>query len=195
MQHSITSDSAVGIRQGRFPALDPIDAFFKNIHQCSHGEGCSQCCWEWHGGRTALGYGQSTRQMKNGKVEYAAYRIVWILYNQRYVPDNMEIAHTCDNPPCCNPAHLWLCTHQENMHDMILKGRGRGALTTRKGEEVASAKLTEKHIHHIWWLRIIKRHTHKAIAQEMGVTRDNISQILRRRTWKHIPIPDFKDTE
>lgn len=74
-------------------------------------------CWLWLAGITK-GYGHLKI---NGK-HYYAHRIAWMLPNYQ-IPDNMEICHSCDNPKCVNPKHLFIGTHQENVDDMHRKGR------------------------------------------------------------------------
>lgn len=78
-------------------------------------------CWLWTGATDHNGY---------GKVDYrtplrrtlGAHRISWML---RYgdIPNGLKVLHKCDNPKCVNPDHLFLGTHQDNMDDMVAKGR------------------------------------------------------------------------
>jgi hypothetical protein len=81
-------------------------------------------CWEF-AGPTRKGYGQLG--VGSGR-HISAHRISWELANGP-IPDGMQVLHTCDNPPCVNPAHLFLGTHQDNMDDMVAKGRGANART------------------------------------------------------------------
>jgi hypothetical protein len=53
---------------------------------------------------------------------WKAHRVAWTLANGP-IPAGMHVLHTCDNPPCCNPGHLWLGTQADNMADMARKGR------------------------------------------------------------------------
>ena len=64
------------------------------------------------------GYGRFNFNSK----EYSAHRVSWIIHNGK-IPADMCILHTCDNPPCVNPKHLWLGTLKENSQDMVRKGR------------------------------------------------------------------------
>lgn len=83
-------------------------------------------CWIWTGARTTSGYGFFNLP-RNGlpKRVVKAHRYAWTLA-QGAIPDGMFVCHSCDVPLCCNPEHLWLGTHDENMRDMVRKGRTRG---------------------------------------------------------------------
>lgn len=78
-------------------------------------------CWEWTGPRLPLGYG---RVHFRSQATYA-HRVAWELTRGRTVPKDMCICHTCDNPACCRPDHLFLGTHANNIRDRDQKGRGR----------------------------------------------------------------------
>ena len=82
-------------------------------------------CWEWIGPRDRYGYGRASRIKKPVR----CHRYVWEQYNGP-IPDGLCVLHSCDNPPCLNPAHLRLGTHQQNVNDR--SSRGRGVVPIRK---------------------------------------------------------------
>jgi hypothetical protein len=78
-------------------------------------------CWEWQGGRltrAVCAYGQLSWR---GQV-WRAHRVAWLLANGP-IPAGRHVLHTCDNPLCCNPAHLFLGDQSANMKDAARKGR------------------------------------------------------------------------
>jgi hypothetical protein len=79
-------------------------------------------CWEWQAGLNKQGYGM----MRFDGPPENAHRISWKLANGRNIPPGMCVMHSCDNRRCVNPAHLSLGTHEQNMADMVAKGRSRG---------------------------------------------------------------------
>ena len=79
-------------------------------------------CWLYRGFIKWDGYGWVSRYVEGKPRQLTAHRYAWILTHGE-PPEGAHILHTCDNPPCCNPSHLRLGTHQENMADRVAKGR------------------------------------------------------------------------
>lgn len=129
-------------------------------------------CWEWSG-NTSGGYG---RVRHNGRY-IVAHRGSYIIHVGE-IPDGLLVCHHCDNRSCINPDHLFLGTHSENTQDMLNKGRG---LT---GEKSTSAKLCEVDVLLIRDLESVK--PQQVIADWFGVCQAHVSDIIRRKTWKHI---------
>jgi hypothetical protein len=76
-------------------------------------------CWNWEGYISPSGYGYTTVV---GQKERRVHRLMWAL-KFGPVPEGKEVCHKCDNRGCINPSHLFLGTHQDNMHDSSVKGR------------------------------------------------------------------------
>lgn len=88
-------------------------------------------CWLYMGFRKWDGYGWVARSRGHGDYRWmTAHRYAWMLTNGE-PPEGMHLLHTCDNPPCCNPAHLRLGTHDENMAEMKAKGRWNSGHTKK----------------------------------------------------------------
>lgn len=87
-------------------------------------------CWLWTGGKQGKGYGQFF--LPGGK-PIGAHRYSWMLHNGAEIPPGMHVMHSCDNPPCVNPAHLRVGTNRENLQDCAAKGRNPGNTTRRGG--------------------------------------------------------------
>lgn len=134
-------------------------------------------CWPYQGQKIKDGYG---RLRYRGR-KMLAHRMAWI-YSYGDIPEGMQCCHTCDNPSCCNPSHLFLGTQKDNMQDMRAKGRRIGKL---RGEMVYGSKLSADQVKQI---RI--RHENGAkpsvLAGEYGVTSQSIRAVLKRTNWKHI---------
>jgi hypothetical protein len=77
-------------------------------------------CWPWQGSCNIKGYGQISIEGRPRTVT----RVIWKLLYQD-IPPGIHLLHRCDNPPCCNPAHLFLGTPKDNTQDMMRKGRNR----------------------------------------------------------------------
>ena len=133
-------------------------------------------CWSWKGCKDKNGYGRMTFNRK----DYRAHRISWEITNGE-IPQKMIICHSCDNPSCVNPNHLFLGTHKLNNQDMINKGRKKSF----PGENNGMAILTENDVIEIrkWAKSGIK---HGIIAYNFGVKKSYISGIVNNKTWKNI---------
>lgn len=134
-------------------------------------------CWHWTAFLDPAGYG---RFSVDGK-KRAAHRFALELRIERPVPDGVFACHTCDNPPCCNPAHIFEGTPGDNTRDMIAKGRSKGAAGV--GTRNSHCKLTEAEVLAI---RATRGKTHRAIADDYGVSPATISMIMTRAHWGYL---------
>jgi hypothetical protein len=128
-------------------------------------------CWLWTGSKSRKGYGDMGWRGRVRKTHRIAYEIT-----HGEFPAEMQVLHSCDNPRCVNPAHLWLGTNQDNMDDMNRKGRGRFP----SGEQHGNHKLTDQQVAEIR-ARYANGETNKTkLGAEYGVTRANIYRIVQR---------------
>lgn len=134
-------------------------------------------CWLWTRATNEHGYGVMRPEGKRSGPTIKAHRVSLILAGVDI--DGLLIRHSCDNPPCVNPAHLSVGTRADNSADMV--SRGRQARGSRSG----SSRLTEREV-----VEIRARRTDGALqrdlAAEYGVSRTTISQIANGKTWTHI---------
>lgn len=134
-------------------------------------------CWEWTGGRQADGYGAFSMGGRAARRMVGAHRISWELANGT-IPEGMSVMHRCDNPPCVRPSHLELGSRADNMRDMARKERSR---TTR---------LTAPQVNEIR-VAVAKGERHIDIVTRYGISKANVSMIVTRQTWRHLP--DVRD--
>lgn len=154
-------------------------------------------CWEWTGARSSNRYG--VFQVRT-RVAEGAHRIAWTLSNATD-PSGDPVLHHCDNPPCCNPAHLYRGSALENMADKVR--RGRHVSRPPRGTAHRDAKLTEADILEIRRryaaegrggrpgagngdFRPTGRLTMRALAREYGVDHTQILRAIRGEQWSHV---------
>lgn len=112
-------------------------------------KGSPDDCWEWTASRLPQGYGCFAISAEGSRKTWRAHRVAYILSTGQPIPDGMCVCHSCDNPPCCNPAHLWLGTTGENTRDMASKGRNvvpwrdPSTVNWSRGEAHYAAKLSD----------------------------------------------------
>lgn len=152
--------------------------FWKRVKQGKDDE-----CWEWKAGRNTKvkgrDYGIVRMNGKRRKTHQVAYEIAI-----GKIPSGMFVCHKCDNPPCCNPKHLFAGTPKDNVEDCFRKGRAYREM----GEDRYNARLTESDVNQIR-ARYIKRSFisgGRALAKEFGVGATMIDAIVKGRKWKHL---------
>ena len=133
-------------------------------------------CWPWTGCATH-GHGQVRW---GGRTEYA-HRVAWSLANGP-IPDGEQVLHSCDNPPCVNPRHLFLGSQLDNVADMMAKGRRADT----RGSACPTAKLDERAVSEI--RRALRGGaTPEELALRHGVDEWTVRDVRDRRTWRHVP--------
>ena len=132
----------------------------------------TESCWLWTGATGHYGHGGVGINSKTHKT----HRISWLLAGNT-IPEGHVIRHKCRSKNCLNPEHLETGTRAENSADMLRDG------TSTQGEKHPCVKLTTEQV-----LEIRERATENQcrLAEEYRVTQSTISQIIQRRTWKHI---------
>ena len=156
-----------------------IKRFWEKVDK-SPGHGPNYDCWIWKGATYDGGYGKfhwiDDRDM-------GAHRISWTIHYDK-IPPKMEVCHTCDNPSCVNPEHLFLGTHKENMKDRERKGRR----TPPKGEKNGKARLTEEQVIEIKKALKEGNISGTELAKIYKVTKVQISYIKLGKSWSHVTI-------
>lgn len=140
-------------------------------------------CWEWTGAKTGCGYGQ-IRVSQRGSPMMPAHRLSWELYNKQEIPGGLLVCHSCDNPGCVNPAHLFLGTGSDNKQDSLRKGRDHPPRV--RGSENGKSKLTEADVYEIRYA-FLRAVPVRRIARLFGVSPRCIGSIKSGRTWGWLP--------
>lgn len=132
-------------------------------------------CWEWQSCKDSSGYGNLRVE---GKVIHA-HRLAYI-FKHGLIPLGLSVCHRCDNPPCCNPSHLFLGTQVDNNHDRDNKGR------TSKGELSGKVKLKKQQVLEIVELFATGKYTRRELATKFNISRPTIYRITTKTTWRHL---------
>lgn len=139
-------------------------------------------CWEWTASRGSNTLGHNYGKVGvDGKNRFA-HRVAWVLMYGP-VPEGMDVLHRCDNPPCCNPTHLFLGTHTDNMRDRAAKGRSAPTIGTQNPK----ARLTESDVLKIRARWRAGERPAASIAADFPVTKEAVYAIVYYRAWTHVP--------
>jgi len=137
-------------------------------------------CWVWIRSRDRKGYGQ--KRMSDNSLKYV-HRLSYELFIGPIVSGNL-ILHKCDNPPCCNPDHLFQGTAKDNTHDAMRKKRLKNP-PALCGEKCGTSYLTETQVIEIR-ARRARGETGVSVAKIFKTSTTNVSDIHKRNTWKHL---------
>lgn len=141
--------------------------FWKKIKKLKNG------CWEWQLSHNGRGYGAASY---NGK-DMGAHRLAF-KFTHGYLPN--FVCHTCDNPSCCNPKHLFAGDAKTNALDRTVKGR------TLFGNNHRRSKLTDKQVLKLRKEYIEKKIPRKELAQKYNISLSNVYSVVLKNTWKHV---------
>lgn len=162
--------------------VNPTILFWRLVKKTGHPKGC----WEFQGGLNRDGYGN----FHHGPLgEYRAHRVSWRLANNnKPIPDGLNVCHKveCHNRKCVNPDHLYLGTASENTFDQMANGTHPSFKC--HGESHVFRKLTDAAV-----IEILSTHKYgnaQSLADKFGVSLATVYDVLKRRSWKHIKLPD-----
>lgn len=145
-----------------------VSEFLKRINK-------TETCWEWIGTVTSRGYGH----FKKKKRLYRAHRLSFVIHKGN-IPNGMMVCHSCDNPSCVNPDHLWLGTGYDNAMDMVNKGRAVGNRTKHySGDENKKTKIKSDIIPIIKTMS--ESYSQREIATILKVSQATICNVINRR--------------
>ncbi len=148
-----------------------IDRFWSKVNKLNELD----ACWEWTAGSDDYGYGMFWLDGGIVRVHRVSY-----LITHGIIPPHMDVCHTCDNPSCVRPDHLFLGTRKDNLQDAVQKGR------MSVGERNGRAKLTAAQVKEIRKRYPLEKPTYHSLAAEYGRSDYAIRAIIHRLTWKHI---------
>lgn len=137
-------------------------------------------CWLWQGHRSKAGYGALAVAGKKVR----AHRIAYVLEHGE-INEGLFVCHTCDNPPCVNPVHLFAGTPADNVTDMMAKGRNVRAprdeslVNHARGVDGSRSKLTRQQVREIF----LDRRMQIEIAKDYGISNSAVCLIKGRRTY------------
>lgn len=152
----------------------------------------TEACWLWMGG-LRKGY---ARFWVDGKSVVASRFIYESLHGT--LPPEIQVCHSCDNPRCVRPKHLFAGTQSDNIQDSVAKGRflvgqrSRSKSTYTHGERCGGAKLTEAQVREIKLLydgnarRRDNLLSLRSLAKRYNVSKFAIQAIVRGQTWCHL---------
>lgn len=158
-------------------------AYIKECVDVQAGPLIGSPCWVWKRSKNKqTGYGACVGPKP--KQQNTAHRLSYELYYGE-IPSGLHVCHRCDNPPCCNPAHLFLGTVRDNMQDMIAKGR---ANHEGKHPNPAGRKLSESQVKEIKIKILSGKQTLISIAKEYNINISSIKRIKKGESWENITI-------
>ena len=134
-------------------------------------------CWNWRAGMSQQGYGSVKIKRKNTQ----AHKVAFLLGGGVLTQQKPWVLHKCDNPSCCNPAHLFAGNVADNVKDMCQKERNKWVV----GERHGLSKLKKDDVLEIRSLNA-SGIAYQSLATRFGVSKNAIWCVCTRRTWRHV---------
>lgn len=142
-------------------------------------------CWEWTGPRKWFGHGSINHSVDGIRYHYPAHRIAWERAHGRSIPDGMVVRHSCDNPPCVNPAHLELGTQADNVRDRTARDRAPTIANGRNTELAKSrSKLTIEQLAEAKELRAATGLSYARLGRHFGVSEMTMYRAINGQRYK-----------
>ncbi len=135
-------------------------------------------CIPWVGHLMDNGYGQIRTKIGDKTRVVLAHRASYELMVGP-IPDGLFVLHRCDNPPCINPVHLFLGTHQDNADDKVRKNRQATGAT-----QAGRAKLTDEQVRQI--RSRYRRGYGNKLAKEFGIDESGVSRIVHKLSYRFV---------
>jgi len=129
-------------------------------------------CWNWLAGVGAKGYGVFFLNQKSLSAHRFSYKL-----KTGVEPEGLLVCHTCDNPVCVNPNHLFAGTNTDNMRDKVKKNR----CNAPRGERHGNHKLTADKVVQI--RKLAGLNTLENIAKQFNISFQHVSDIINKRKW------------
>lgn len=162
-----------------------IDYINNRVYKCSETS-----CWRWIGSIGTDGYGKAKRLGKTIR----AHRLVYSVFCGE-IPAGHFVCHSCDNPLCVNPEHLWVGTHTENELDKTIKGRRSPSPSVShpesllRGERHHKSKLTADLVEKIYLLGIENIPAEMIKKQlSLNIDKTSIQRIVSGTSWRHLKL-------
>lgn len=135
-------------------------------------------CWEWQGMLTKAGYGYINA---GRSVTPLAHRHSYMLTHSTTLEPKQLVCHSCDNPKCVNPKHLWLGDDRANHEDCVAKGR-HVLFPVKRGSDVNTSKLSENQAREV----LNSTASGANLARKFGVSKTAIYKIRSGENWAHL---------
>lgn len=161
---------------------DTIERFWSYVEKAE-----GNACWIWKGGLFDKGYGQF--RVKSKKVK--AHKFAFVIANGD-IPSGLLVCHSCDNPPCVRPSHLFAGTHKQNSGDRDRKGRRSPHLPPAlSGEENHSAKLNWGAVREI--RSLYRKMLNIEIAKKYGISPSQVTNIMSGHSWRENNVNKYEN--
>jgi len=160
-----------------YGSISVEDRFWSHVEK-------SNGCWIWRASLYSNGYGD-TKLSPFGRRSGLAHRVSWeFTYGE--IPEGLNVCHSCDNPSCVRPDHLFVATQKENVRDMMVKGRM--VIADHRGEKNTKSKLKTEDVIYLRSLGSgrLPYGSIKQLSRKLGVTKETLRNARKSLTWSHI---------